>query len=104
MEELKLILTEIIGLSAESATALIDEFGELAVQRHATHCLYAMDKGRVKNPPAWFTASLKHDWSAPYGMPLNWLPSVLHFRVDENTFAEIERELQKGKYPAKIDE
>lgn len=47
--ELKQILTEIIGLSAESANALIAEFGELAAQRHAMHCLYAMDKGKVKN-------------------------------------------------------
>lgn len=97
------ILTEIIGLSAESASALIDEYGELAAQRHALHCLYAIDKGRVKNPPAWFTASLRNDWSAPYGMPSNWLPTVLHFRVDENTFAEIERAIRKEKYTAKID-
>ena len=96
-EQLIQLLTEYIGLSAESASALIDEFGELDVQRHAMHCLYAMDQGRVKNPPAWFTASLKNDWSAPYGMPLNWLPTVMHFRVDENTFAQIEREMRQAQ-------
>ena len=25
-------------------------------------------------------------------MPSDWLPTVLHFRIDENTFAQIERE------------
>jgi hypothetical protein len=100
MEQLKQVLIEIIGLSEESASALIDEFGELAAQRHAMHCWYAMDKGKVKNPPAWFTASLKHDWSAPYGMPLDWLPSVLHFRIDENTFVEFECEMRKEKQNA----
>lgn len=97
MDELMQVLIEGIGLSEESAKALIDEFGELAVQNHAMHCLYAMEKGRVKSPPAWFTASLRNNWAAPTGMPREWLPNVMHFRLDENTFIEIEREVRKQK-------
>ncbi len=97
MDELMQLLTEVIGLSRETAIKLIDEFGELAVQRHAMHCLCAMETGRVKSPPAWFTASLKNNWSAPYGMPSEWLPTVLCFRMDENTFMQIEREVREEK-------
>jgi hypothetical protein len=72
-------------------------FGELAGQTHAMYCFWMMVQGKVKIPPAWLTASLKGDWSAPYGMPSDWLPTVLHFRVDENTFAQIEREMHEEK-------
>jgi hypothetical protein len=34
-------------------------------------------------------------------MPSDWLPTVLHFRVDENTFAQIEREMRDEKRTAK---
>lgn len=91
MSDLMRLLTEIIGLSDEAATALIAEFGELAVQRHAIYCLWMMNQGKVHVPPAWLTALLRGDWNAPHGMPSDWLPTVLHFRVDENTFAEIRR-------------
>ena len=90
-EQLIQILIEHIGLSAESAQTLIQTYGELDVQRHAMYFLYAMNQGRVKIPPAWFTASLKHNWSAPVGMPPGWEPTVLRFRIDENTFAEIQK-------------
>ena len=61
MNQLMKILTEDIGLSVKAATTLIAEFGELAVKTHAMYCLFEMDQGRVKNPPAWFTASLKNN-------------------------------------------
>ena len=35
---------EAIGLSEKSAALLIDEHGELDVQRHAMYCLWMMDK------------------------------------------------------------
>jgi hypothetical protein len=56
-----------------------------------------MDEGKVHARPAWLTASLKGDWSATYGMPSEWLPTVLHFRVDENTFAEFARDMREDK-------
>ncbi len=90
---LKVLLTEEIGLSEKSVTGLIEEHGELVVQRHAMYCLWLMGKGKVHNPPAWLTASIKGDWSAPYGMPSEWEPTVLHFRVDETTFVEFTREM-----------
>jgi hypothetical protein len=86
-----------IGLSEKSATLLIDEYGELAVQRHAIYCLWMMNQGKAHVPPAWLTASLKGDWNAPHGMPSDWLPTVLRFRVDENTFAEFTREVREDK-------
>lgn len=91
------ILVGEIGLSEKSAAMLIKEYGELKVQRHAMYCLWLMDQGRVHTPPAWLTASLKGEWSAPRGMPRDWMPGVLHFRVDENTFAEFSRILRKEK-------
>jgi hypothetical protein len=54
------------------------------------------DEPRQLVPQAWLTASLKGDWNAPYGMPSDWLPTVLRFRVDENTFVEFTRESPKG--------
>ncbi len=96
-EYLKAILVEEIGLSEKSAALLIDEYGELDVQRHAMYCLWMMDQGKVHVPPAWLTASLRGDWSAPHGMPSEWLPKVLHFRVDETTFAEFAREIRESK-------
>jgi hypothetical protein len=86
-----------IGLSEKSAALLIEEHSELDVQRHAMYCLWMMDQGKVHVPPAWLTASLKGDWSPPLGMPSEWLPMVLRFRVDENTFAEFARELREDK-------
>ena len=97
MLELMQILTEIIGLSQEAAMALIEEFGELEAEKHAMYCLWMMDQGKVHVPPAWLTASLKGDWSAPPGMPGNWLPTVLRFRVDETTFIEFTRNIREGK-------
>lgn len=67
---LKAILMEEIELSDKSAALLIEEHGELDVQRHAMYCLWMIDQGKVHSPPAWSTASLKGDWSAPCGMPL----------------------------------
>jgi hypothetical protein len=90
-------LTEYIGLSERTATALIGEYGELAVQRHAMYCLWMMEKGKVHSPPAWFTASLKGDWKAPYGMPADLFLTVLEFRVDENTFVQFHREIHQDK-------
>jgi hypothetical protein len=43
------------------------------------------------------TASLKGEWSAPHGMPSDWLPTELRFRVDEDTFAEFAREIREDK-------
>jgi hypothetical protein len=86
-----------IRLSGKSAVLLIVEHGELDVQRHAMYCLWMMDQGKVHIPPAWLTASLRRDWSAPCGMPSNWLPTVLHFRVDENTFVDFTREIREDK-------
>ncbi len=91
------LLTQEIGLSEKSAALLIEEHGELDVQRHAMCCLWMMDQGKVHVPPAWLTASLRGDWSAPPGMPSDWLPTVLHFRVDETTFVEFTRELREDK-------
>jgi hypothetical protein len=34
---------------------------------------------------------------APHGMPTDWLPTVLHFRVDETTFVEFTRDLREDK-------
>ena len=70
---LKAILVEYIGLSEKSAVLLIEEHGELEVQRHTMCCLWMMDQGRVRSPPGWLTASLKGEWSAPRGMPSDWL-------------------------------
>jgi hypothetical protein len=46
------LLTKSISLSKTTATALIGEYGELAVQRHAMYCLWMMEKGKVHSPPA----------------------------------------------------
>ena len=97
LQYLKALLIDEVGLSERSADLLIDEYGELEVQRHAMYCLWIMNHGKVHIPPAWLTASLKGDWSPPYGMPADWLPTVLHFRVDEGTFAELAREIRKDK-------
>jgi hypothetical protein len=96
-EYLKAILVKETGLSERSAALLIEEHCELDVQRHAMYCLWMMDQGRVRSPPAWLTASLKGDWSAPRGIPSDWLPTVLHFRVDENTFVEFTRTISEDK-------
>ncbi len=94
---LKAILMEKIGLSEKSAAGLIEEYGELDVQRHAMYCLWMMNQGKAHFPPAWLTASLRSDWSAPHGMPSDWLPTILHFRVDESTFVEFQRMLRATK-------
>jgi hypothetical protein len=52
LKYLKAILVEEIGLSEKSATRLIEEHGELDVQRHAMCCLWMMDQGKVHVPPA----------------------------------------------------
>ena len=39
-------------------TRLIDEDGELYVQRHALHCLWLVDRGKVHLLPAWSSTSL----------------------------------------------
>ena len=93
---LKAILIEKIGLSETSADLLLREFGELDVQRHAMYCLWMMNQGKVHVPPAWLTASLKGNWDAPHRIPSDWLPIVLHFRVDEITFVEFQRMLRQS--------
>ncbi|MCL4486652.1 MAG: hypothetical protein M1570_00795 [Chloroflexi bacterium] len=65
----KALRMEEMGLSEKSAALSISEYGELAVQRHAMYCLWMMQQGKVHTPPAWLTASLRGDWSPPYGMP-----------------------------------
>jgi hypothetical protein len=97
LQYLKAVLCGEIGLSEKSAARLIEEHGELDVQRHAMYCLWMMDQGKVHIPPAWLTASLRGDWSAPQGMPSEWESSVLHFRVDETTFVEFAREVSESK-------
>ena len=66
----------------------------------AMYCLWMMEQGKVHTPPAWYTASLKHNWNAPHGMTSDWLPTVLHFRVDDDMFAQIEREMREEKRTA----
>ena len=96
---MKTILVGEIVLSERSAALLIEEHDELDVQRHAMYCLWMMNRAKVHFAPAWLTASLRGDWSAPNGMPSDWLPTVLHFRVDENTFAEFTRETREDARP-----
>ena len=62
-----------------------------------------MDKGKVHAPPAWYTASLTHNWNAPHGMPTDWPPAVLHFRVDESTLTQIAREMREERRTATTD-
>lgn len=89
-------LVDHIRLSPENAESLVVQFGELAAQTHAAYCLWLIRQGKVENPPAWFTASLKHNWGPPRGIPDDWLPTVMHFRVDESTFMEIAKEQHNG--------
>ena len=63
-----------------------------------------IEQGKVHAPPVWYTASLKHNWSVPHGIPSDWLPTVQHFRVDENTFAQIERGMRDEKRTATPDQ
>ena len=83
---------------------LTDEFGEFAAHTHAMYCLWMMEQGKVHTPPARYTASLKHNRNAPLGMPSDWLPTVLHFRVEEKTLAQIEREIREEKRAATPDQ
>ena len=83
---------------------LADEFGELAAQTHALYCLWMMEQGKAHTLPAWYTASLKHNWNAPHGMPSDWLSTVMYFRVDENAFARIRREMRDEKRTTKPDQ
>jgi len=62
-----------------------------------------MEKGDVHTASAWYTASLKHNWNTPRGMPSDWLATVLHFRVDDDMFAQIEREMREEKRTATPD-
>jgi len=59
-----------------------------------------MEQGKVHTPPAWITASLKNDWQPARDMPSDLTPQVLTFRVDESTFAQIERETCEEKTTA----
>jgi hypothetical protein len=36
-------------------------------------------------------------------MPTDWLPTVLHFRVDEDTFVQVARDLHEENKIATID-
>jgi hypothetical protein len=82
----------------------IEEHGGLDVQLHAMYCLWMMDQGKVHVPPAWLTASLKGDWSAPHGMPSDSLPTVLRFRIDENTFVEFTCIIREDKKTTRTTE
>ena len=86
-----------IGLSEAVIQALNEMHNDLDMQRHLNYLLWSMHKGRVKNPPAWYTASLKNDWTAPTDMPTDWEPTVLTFRVDETTFGQFKKEMAEGK-------
>jgi hypothetical protein len=52
LQYLKAVLCGEIGLSKKSAALLIEEHGELDVQRHVMYCLWMMDQGKAHVPPA----------------------------------------------------
>ena len=62
-----------------------------------------MDQRKVHTPPAWYAALLKHNWNVPRGIPTDWLPTVLHVRGDESTFAQITREMREEKRAVTTD-
>lgn len=86
-----------VGPSEKAAALLIAEYRELDAQRHAMYCLWTTQHAKLLTPPAWLPALLKGDWSAPHGMPNDWLPTVLHLRVNENALVEFTREIRADK-------
>jgi hypothetical protein len=99
---LPFLLIRLIGLSETAAQALIEQYGEMKVQKHALRCIWLSEHGRVHTPPAWLTASLKNDWQPTRDMPSDLTPQVLTFRIDEQTFMQYVREQRVEKGEAKI--
>lgn len=79
-----------IGITQEDQAWLLQSYPPEKIQRHAAYTIYALDRGdKIKNPAAWLKASLRGNWNAPQGFDAQ--QTVLHFRIDENTWAEMEK-------------
>lgn len=85
------MLFEHIGISAETATALIARYEEPMLMRHALQTLWQISQGRIENPAGWFIASLRGNYTPPLGFPSELDARTIRFQLDEITFAEVEK-------------
>jgi hypothetical protein len=85
------MLFDTLGISAETATALIARYDEATLLRHALQTLWQMSQGRITNPAGWFIASLRGNFTPPIGFPSEWDVRTIRFQLDATTFAEIEQ-------------
>jgi hypothetical protein len=91
----QLLLGE-LGMSIRTGQNLIDRYGELKVQTVALQCLWILRQGtKIRTPAAWMTSALENEWAAPPDMPPEWQPTVLTFRVDDDTFLRFIREMRE---------
>jgi len=85
------MLFDTLGISAETATALIARYDEAALLRHALQTLWQMSQGRITNPAGWFIASLRGNFTPPIGFPSELQTHTITFALDATTFAEVEQ-------------
>ena len=87
-EPIKDMMTE-IGVSEEDQAQIFRTYDAPRIHRHAAYTIYGMQtKAAIKNPVAWFKASLRGNWNAPPGFGAQ--QQVLYFRIDESTWARME--------------
>ena len=85
------ILFDALAISEETATALIARYDEANLMRHALQTLWMMSLGRIANPPGWFIASLRGNFTPPIGFPSELQTHTITFALDATTFAEVEQ-------------
>lgn len=84
-----------IQISPDVAAHLIQVYGEDEVQMRLAATLWQQRSMTIHNPAGWLVRSLKEKWAIPENLPQDWRSRTLKFRLDHNTFVEIQTEMRQ---------
>lgn len=85
-----------MGFSEPTVTRLREQYSVAHIHTHMRQTLWLVGQGKVVNPTGWMIASLRENFSPPYGYPAELTTHTMTIQLDERTFAEVEQIVTNG--------
>ncbi len=82
-------MLDAIGITPEDQAEVYRTYDPPRIQRHAAQTIFCMHNpdSVLRNPIAWFKASIRGNWKPPPGFDAQ--QQVMYFRIDEGTWAKM---------------
>jgi len=80
-----------LGFSPTTVERIRASYATDHIHRHLRQTLWLVSVGKVANPTGWMIASMRENFSEPFGYPAELAARSMTIQLDESTFAEVEK-------------